>query len=87
MRMTLAFVLLMGVTIANAQQLTAPPVNFLADSVTHGVQTKLTGHVRIAACSIVTADEAVIPGDGTDIELSGAVRMKLTHGVDPLRVR
>jgi hypothetical protein len=85
--MTLGLVLLAGATIASAQPIEAPPVNFLADTVTRGAQTKLTGHVRIAACSIVTADEAVIREDGSDIELSGAVRMKLTHGIDPLRIR
>jgi hypothetical protein len=87
MRMTLGFVLLIGITVVSAQQVKAPPSNFLADSVIHGARTKLTGHVRIAACSIVTADEAVIGENGTDIELGGAVRMKLTHGIDPLRVR
>jgi hypothetical protein len=46
----------------------------------------------IAACSIVTADDAVAnvgpdgPADANqDVQLSGNVHMKITNGVDPLR--
>jgi hypothetical protein len=45
----------------------------------------LNGNVRIAACSIVSADTATLRG--RDIELSGKVRMQLTNGVDRLKVQ
>jgi hypothetical protein len=75
-----------GTLLAGAQTLTAPKSNWLADSVTRtGDVTQLRGHVRIASCSIVTADEAVSRGD-IDVTLSGNVHMRLTNGVDPLAV-
>jgi hypothetical protein len=88
MRMVMALVMIAGVTmLGSAQTVKAPPLNYLADSVTPGPETRLHGHVRIAACSIVTADEAVLHTATNEIDLSGKVRMKLTHGVDPLKVR
>jgi hypothetical protein len=45
----------------------------------------LNGNVRIAACSIVSADTSTLRG--RDIELSGKVRMQLTNGVDRLKVQ
>ena len=40
--------------------------------------------VQIAACSVVTADDAVLNSSTYEATLSGNVRMKLTHGVDAL---
>jgi hypothetical protein len=71
---------------AGAQPVTAPKMNVLADSATRtSDRAELHGHVRIAACSIVTADEAVIHTLTNDVDLTGTVRMKLTDGIDPLR--
>ena len=76
-----------GLTVlASAQTTDLPPMNFLADSVRNdsGV-VQMNGNVRIAACSIVTADSAT--WRDTQIELGGNARMQLTNGVDRLRVR
>jgi hypothetical protein len=83
----IGFVVVLGVTMyAGAQSATAPKSNWLADSVTHnGGKIQMRGHVRIAACGIVTADEAVGGPDANDTALSGNVRLKITDGVDPLR--
>jgi type 1 fimbria pilin len=72
---------------ASAQTVEAPKVNFLADVATpDGDTVTLHGHVRIAACSIVTADEGVLDLGKYEANLSGNVHMKLTDGVDPLKV-
>ena len=42
--------------------------------------------VQIAACSVVTADDAVITSSTYEATLSENVRMKLTHGLDALKV-
>ena len=87
MRTTMCFVVVLGVAMyASAQSATAPKSNWLADSVTQdGGKIQMRGHVRIAACGIVTADEAVGGPDANDTALSGNVRLKITNGVDPLR--
>jgi hypothetical protein len=73
-----------AVMFVSAQSATAPKANYFADSVTrNGDSLQMRGHVRIAACGIVTADEA--DGNASDITLSGDVRFKLTNGIDPLR--
>ena len=86
---TLAFaVMVMSLTVvAGAQRVGAPKLNFLADEVQQeGDRMRLHGHVRIAACSVVTADEGVLDFGRNEADLSGNVRMKLTSGVDRLRV-
>lgn len=73
--------------IAGAQTLVAPKLNVLADSVQRDRDTtQLHGHVQIAACSVVTADDAVLKSSTDEATLSGNVRMKLTNGVETLRV-
>jgi hypothetical protein len=86
---TILFAVLVGAAavFANAQTAEAPKLNFLADSVDPvGDKLQLHGHVRIATCAIVTADEAVYDGRANEFDLNGPAHMKLTHGVDRLSV-
>jgi hypothetical protein len=46
---------------------------------------QMDGHVKIAACAVITADHAVGGPKTTDTEVSGNVHVRLTEGVDPLR--
>lgn len=89
-RMILFAVIVGAVAVlANAQTAEAPKLNFLADSVAQDgdkLQLQLHGHVRIAACAIVTAEDAVFDGRSYEFDLSGPAHMKLTHGVDRLSV-
>ena len=72
--------------LASAQTTDLPPLNFLAESVNdQGGTVHLRGNVRIAACSIVTAETATIKG--REVELGGRARMQLTNGVDRLKVQ
>ena len=72
--------------LASAQTTDLPPLNYLADSVSkEGSAVHMKGNVRIAACSIVTAESATLRG--TEIELGGKARMQLTNGVDPLKIK
>jgi hypothetical protein len=71
---------------AGAQTVSAPEpaFNVLAESVhKDGGVVQLDGHVRIAACSIVTTDHATARGH--EIELGGNAHMTLTNGIDPLK--
>jgi len=43
------------------------------------------GRRRIAACGIVTADDAIGEPNANDASLSANVWLKITNGVDPLR--
>lgn len=81
----LCTIMVMSVPIwLGAQTAIAPQSNWLADAVTRNGDTlQLHGHVRIAACAVVTADDATRRGE-TDVTLSGNVRMTLTNGVDSL---
>jgi type 1 fimbria pilin len=82
-----AFVVAGVMAFASAPTLTAPKLNFLADSVRQdGDVLRLSGHVRIAACSVATADEGVLNVDKGEAQLSGNVRLTLTSGVDSLKV-
>ena len=73
--------------VAGAQKVDAPKLNFLADSVQQsGDVLQLHGHVRIAACSIVTSDEGVLDIAGHRATVSGNVHIQLTNGVDKLSV-
>jgi hypothetical protein len=73
--------------VAGAQKVDAPKLNFLADSVQQsGEVMQLRGHVRIAACSVVTADEGVLDIPGHQATVSGNVHIQLTNGVDKLSV-
>jgi hypothetical protein len=75
-----------GTLIAGAQTVTAPnpPLNVLADSTQkNGSVMQLDGHVRIAACSIVTTDHAT--WHDNEFELGESAHMQLTDGVKPLR--
>jgi hypothetical protein len=73
--------------VAGAQKADAPKLNFLADSVQQsGDVLQLHGHVRIAACSVVTADEGVLDIAGHQATVSGNVHLRLTDGVDKLSV-
>jgi hypothetical protein len=87
MRTMLSFTIVIGIAVfAGAQTLSAPKSNWLADSVTRdGAVLKMHGHVRIAACSIITADDAIGGPDVNDTELRGNVHVKVTSGVDPLQ--
>ena len=87
MRSILCFVVVIGAAVfASAQTASAPKSNWLADSaVKTDDKVQLDGHVRVAACSIITADHAVTDIGANDTVLSGNVHMKLTDGVDPLR--
>jgi hypothetical protein len=84
----LCFTIVIGVAVfARAQTVTAPKANWLSDSMAKkGDVVQMHGHVRIAACSIITADDAIRSITGNDAELSGNVHMKVTNGVDPLSV-
>ena len=84
MRTMLFAVLVVGFTaVGGAQQAGAPKLNFLADSVQQdGEKVQLHGRVRLAACSVVTADDGVIDFGSYDATLSGNVHMKLTNGID-----
>ena len=44
----------------------------------------MDGHVRIAACAVITVDHAVGGSTANDTELTGNVHMRLTDGVDRL---
>jgi chitodextrinase len=87
MRTTLCFAIVVGVTVfASAQTASAPKSNWLADSVTrNGDVMQMDGHVKIAACAVITADHAVGGPNTTDTEISGNVHVRLTEEVDPLR--
>jgi hypothetical protein len=77
---------LAAMMIASAQSANAPKSNWLADSATHtGSLVEMHGHVRIAACGIITAEDATGGPDANETTLSGNVRLKLTNGVDPLQ--
>jgi hypothetical protein len=86
MRTMLFAVMVVGFTVvAGAQKVGAPKLNFLADSVQQdGDRMQLHGHVRIAACSVVTADDGVLDFGTNEAALTGNVHMKLTNGVDKL---
>ena len=85
MRTVLFAMTVVGFTVAAGAQAGAPKLNFLADSVQpDGNIMRLHGHVRIAACSVVTADEGVLDFGSYEATVSGNVRMKLTNGVDKL---
>ena len=83
-RIVLSALVVTGLTVlAGAQTVTAPKSNWLADSITReGDLSRFHGHVRIAACSVITADDAT--WSGNDVEVSGNVHITLTNGVDPL---
>ena len=86
---TVAFaVMVISLTVVGGtQRVGAPRLNFLADAVQQdGDKLQLHGHVRIAACSVVTADDGVLDFGTYEAALSGNVRMKLTNSVDSLRV-
>ena len=87
MRAMLCFAVVIGVTVfASAQTASAPKSNWLADSVNRsGDLVQMHGHVRIAACSVITAEHAAGGPNANDPELSGNVHMRPTNGVDPLR--
>lgn len=87
MRRVMFGVMVLSFTVvAGAQGVGAPKLNFLADTVQQdGDRMQLRGHVRIAACSVVTADEGVLDFGTYEAALSGNVRMKLTNRVDKLR--
>ena len=86
-RAALYVLLIAGLTtLAGAQTADAPSMNFLAHSVREeGGTVHMKGNVRIAACSVVTADSAT--RRGSEFELGGKVRLRLTNGVDPLKAR
>ena len=88
MRTMLCFaVVLGGAMFASAQTASAPKSNWLADSVTRsGDVVQMDGHVRIAACAIITADHAAGGPDANDTELSGNIHLRVTNGVDALAV-
>jgi hypothetical protein len=72
--------------LASAQTTDLPPMNFLAASVTQdGAIVRFNGDVRIAACGIVTTDDAT--WQETEIQLGANARMQLTNGVDSLKPR
>jgi hypothetical protein len=74
------------VMLASAQTANAPKSNWLADSVSRdGNALHMHGRVRIAACGIISASNAVGGPDADETVLIGNVRLKLTNGVDPLR--
>ena len=71
--------------VAGAQKVDAPKLNFLADAVQQsGDVLQLRGHVRIAACSVIMADEGVLDLAHHQATVSGNVRIQLTNGVDKL---
>jgi type 1 fimbria pilin len=84
MRVLLGCVAVLGISIfASAQTASAPNPGMLAESVSrNGDVIQMHGRVTISGCSIVFADDAVVPSgnDGnpdmnSTIELSGNVRM------------
>lgn len=87
MRTMFCFAAVFGVTVfAGAQTASAPKSNWLADSVTRSADVmQMDGHVKIAACAVITADHAVGGPNAADTEVSGNVHVRLTEGVDPLR--
>jgi hypothetical protein len=87
MRTMLCFAVVVGVTVfASAQTASAPRSNWLADSVTRtGDVVQMDGHVKIAACAVITADHAVGGPNAAETEISGNVHVRLTEAVDPLR--
>ena len=73
---------------SSAQTASAPKSNWLADSVIrNGDVMQMDGHVKIAACSVITADHAVGGPNANDTELTGNVHLTLTNGVDSLSER
>jgi hypothetical protein len=79
-------IVLIGAICVGAQSVTAPKSNWLSDSVTqNGTSIEMHGHVRIAACGILTADDAVGGPNAAETTLRGDVRLKITNGVDPLQ--
>ena len=89
MKAMLCFAVVIVVTVfASAQTASAPKSNWLADSVIrNGDVMQMDGHVKIAACSIITADHAVGGPNANDTELTGNVHLTLTNGVDSLSDR
>jgi hypothetical protein len=87
MRTIPGFLFVLGAVIfASAQSANAPKSNWLADSATRtGSLVEMHGHVRIAACGIITADDATGGPEASETVLSGNVHLKLTNGVDPLQ--
>ena len=88
MKRVAIYIVLIGgfAALATAQTTDLPPMNYLAESVSKdGDVVNMKGNVRIAACSIVTAESATLRG--TEIELGGKARMLLTKGVDRLKVQ
>ena len=88
MRTIVCTILVIGtVMFASAQTGNAPKSNWLADSgVRNGNIVELHGHARIAACGIISADDAVGGPDASETSLSGNVDLRLTNGVDPLQL-
>ncbi len=85
MRTVLFAAMVIGITVCASAQAGAPKLNFLVESVQQdGDRLQLRGNVRIAACSVVTADEGVLDLGKYQATLSGNVRMTLTNGVDKL---
>ncbi|HMD35188.1 MAG TPA: hypothetical protein VKH42_09480 [Vicinamibacterales bacterium] len=88
MKTMLCFVgILATAVLATGQSVSAPKSNWLADSVARdGDVVYMDGHVRIAACAVITADHAV-GGVDNDTQLTGNVHVRVTNGVDRLRVK
>src|SRR5204862_8033618 len=88
MKTVLCFVgMLATAVLATGQSVSAPKSNWLADSVTRdGGVVRMDGHVRIAACAVITADHAV-GGVDNDTQLTGNVHERVTNGVDRRRVK
>jgi hypothetical protein len=87
MRTILSFPFVLGAVIfGSAQSASAPKSNWLSDSATRtGSLVEMHGHVRIATCGIITADDATGGPEASETVLSGNVHLKLTNGVDPLQ--
>ena len=86
---TLLLVVVLGAAGAfvSAQTAEAPRLNFLAETVREqGSALQLHGRVRIAACAVLTAEDAVLNVAAGEADLSGPVHMTLTHGVDRLAI-
>lgn len=74
--------------LAGAQNVAAPKLNFLADAVqTDGKVHRLHGHVRIAGCSVVTADDGILDLNTYEADLTGPVHLRLTTAVDKLSIK
>jgi hypothetical protein len=86
MRTTVCFFAFLGAAMyASAQSANAPTSHWLADSVNQsGANIQMHSHVRIAACGIVTADQAVGGPNVDETALTGNVRLKIANGVDSL---